>query len=57
MGNGMRPNIWRQFQERFGVMNIGEFYGATEGLHGFLNMDFEFGCVGKLSPVLNVNNS
>ena len=30
-GNGVKPQIWRQFQERFGVGVIGEFYGATEG--------------------------
>lgn len=30
-GNGVKPQIWRQFQERFGVKLIGEFYGATEG--------------------------
>ena len=30
-GNGIKPQIWRQFQERFGVSMIGEFYGATEG--------------------------
>ena len=30
-GNGVKPQIWRQFQERFGVSIIGEFYGATEG--------------------------
>lgn len=31
IGNGLRPDIWAQFQERFNVPEIGEFYGATEG--------------------------
>ena len=30
-GNGLRPQIWRQFQQRFHIERIGEFYGATEG--------------------------
>ena len=30
-GNGLRPEIWGQFQERFNVPEVGEFYGATEG--------------------------
>ena len=30
IGNGLRPEIWEQFQERFNVPEIGEFYGATE---------------------------
>lgn len=31
IGNGLRPEIWPEFQKRFGVPEIGEFYGATEG--------------------------
>lgn len=31
VGNGLRPQIWKQFVRRFGVKEIGEFYGATEG--------------------------
>lgn len=27
----MRPQIWESFVKRFGVKQIGEFYGATEG--------------------------
>ena len=30
-GNGLRPQIWKPFVERFQVKQIGEFYGATEG--------------------------
>ncbi|HEX4352025.1 MAG TPA: long-chain-acyl-CoA synthetase [Polyangiales bacterium] len=30
-GNGLRPDIWRTFQKRFGLRRIVEFYGATEG--------------------------
>lgn len=30
-GNGLRPDIWDKFRERFGIESIAEFYGATEG--------------------------
>ena len=30
-GNGLRPDIWRGFQQRFGIARVAEFYGATEG--------------------------
>ena len=31
IGNGLRPDIWKEFQGRFGLAEVGEFYGATEG--------------------------
>lgn len=30
-GNGLRPQIWPQFVDRFNIPNVAEFYGATEG--------------------------
>lgn len=30
-GNGLRPQIWPQFVERFKIKRVAEFYGATEG--------------------------
>ena len=30
-GNGMRPDVWTRFRERFGIKHIGELYAATEG--------------------------
>ena len=29
-GNGLRPEIWNEFKERFGIRNVHEHYGATE---------------------------
>lgn len=29
-GNGMRPDIWQKFKDRFNIPDIVEFYGATE---------------------------
>lgn len=31
IGNGLRPQIWQDFIERFNVKRVLEFYGATEG--------------------------
>lgn len=28
-GNGLRPQIWKQFVDRFRIEQIGEVYGAT----------------------------
>ena len=37
-GNGLRPGIWKEFQERFQVPHIFEFYGASEGNTKFMNI-------------------
>ena len=37
-GNGLRPDIWMEFKQRFGLRRISEFYGASEGNSGFLNV-------------------
>merc|ERR1719174_1761596 len=37
IGNGLRPEIWNEFQTRFNVPEIGEIYGATEGGAGAIN--------------------
>lgn len=37
-GNGLRPEIWDEFAERFGIPRICEFYGASEGNAAFINM-------------------
>jgi fatty-acyl-CoA synthase len=36
-GNGLRPEIWREFQTRFAIPRIVEFYGSTEGNVSMLN--------------------
>ena len=37
-GNGLRPGIWKEFKQRFQVPHIIEFYGASEGNTGFMNI-------------------
>lgn len=38
VGNGLRPDIWHDFKERFNIERIGEFYAASEGNGGFANV-------------------
>jgi len=47
-GNGLRPEIWKTFQERFAIPRIVEFYGATEGNVSMLNYDGTVGAVGRV---------
>jgi fatty-acyl-CoA synthase len=51
-GNGLRPEIWRQFQERFAIPRVVEFYGATEGNVSMLNYDGTVGAVGRVPEYL-----
>jgi acyl-CoA synthetase (AMP-forming)/AMP-acid ligase II len=36
-GNGLRPDIWEPFRERFGIPVIHELYAATDGLGSTFN--------------------
>jgi citronellyl-CoA synthetase len=38
IGNGMRPDVWMDFKNRFKVKRIIEFYGASEGNVSFANL-------------------
>ncbi|MEM9256446.1 MAG: AMP-binding protein, partial [Pseudomonadota bacterium] len=38
MGNGLRPDVWHEFKNRFGIDRLAEFYGSSEGNVGFVNM-------------------
>jgi citronellyl-CoA synthetase len=38
MGNGLRPDVWHEFKERFGINRVSEFYGSSEGNVGFVNL-------------------
>lgn len=52
MGNGLRPDVWDQFRDRFGVQRICELYGASEGNFSFLNVLNKDKTIGAaLSPV------
>ena len=47
-GNGLRPDIWQTFKERFGIEHIREFYAATEGNAILFNFDDTPGAVGRM---------
>ncbi|WP_068271570.1 long-chain-acyl-CoA synthetase [Aldersonia kunmingensis] len=37
-GNGLRPDIWDEFKQRFGIDRVVEFYGASEANIAFVNV-------------------
>jgi fatty-acyl-CoA synthase len=47
-GNGLRPDIWREFQSRFAIPLILEFYAATEGNVTLFNLEGKPGAVGRI---------
>jgi len=54
-GNGLRPEVWDDFQTRFGVNGILEFYGSTEGNVSMFNFDGQPGAIGRVPPYLRRN--
>jgi acyl-CoA synthetase (AMP-forming)/AMP-acid ligase II len=38
VGNGLRPDIWKEFKQRFGIDEVYEFYAASEGNIAFINL-------------------
>ncbi len=38
VGNGLRPGVWAQFKQRYGVEHICELYAASDGNIGFTNV-------------------
>lgn len=38
IGNGLRPGVWAEFKQRFGVDHICELYAASDGNIGFTNV-------------------
>lgn len=55
MGNGLRADVWKTFQQRFGPIRIVEVYGSTEGNVGFVNYPGRCGALGKISCFLRVS--
>ncbi|KAK3296611.1 uncharacterized protein B0H64DRAFT_105649 [Chaetomium fimeti] len=54
MGNGLRPDVWDRFKERFGIDTIYEIYAATEGAAGLWNPSrnsFAKGAIGRFGLV------
>lgn len=51
-GNGLRGDVWIEFQQRFQIPNILEFYGATEGNVSLVNVEGVVGAIGRIPPFL-----
>jgi len=43
IGNGLRPDIWKEFKRRFNISKVYEIYGAAESNLFFINM-LNFDC-------------
>ncbi|CAK3845850.1 fatty acid transporter [Lecanosticta acicola] len=55
-GNGMRPDVWERFRERFNIPTINELYAATDGLGATFNEnrgDFGRNCIGVRGAIWN----
>jgi fatty-acyl-CoA synthase len=48
VGNGMAADVWPEFQSRFGITRVREFYAATESPMGLFNLSGRVGAVGNL---------
>lgn len=56
IGNGLRPDIWANFQDRFSIPEVGEFYGSTEGNAALFNhctQPSAQGAVGRTGSLLD----
>jgi acyl-CoA synthetase (AMP-forming)/AMP-acid ligase II len=54
-GNGMRPDVWTRFQERFNVPEVIEFFNSTEGVLGMAvhsTGPFTATCVGHHGAII-----
>ncbi|MCC6778987.1 MAG: long-chain-acyl-CoA synthetase [Hyphomicrobiales bacterium] len=51
-GNGLRPEVWERFQERFAVPRILEFYASTEGNVTLFNYEGKPGAIGRIPSFL-----
>jgi fatty-acyl-CoA synthase len=51
-GNGLRADVWEEFQARFEIPRILEFYAATEGNVSLYNVEGKVGAIGRVPPFL-----
>lgn len=54
VGSGLRPDVWRSFQRRFGPVRIVETYGMSEGNVTLFNYTGTPGAVGRCSFIYKV---
>ena len=51
-GNGLRPDVWDEFKDRFRIPQIFEFYAATEGGVSLFNIEGKRGAIGRIPSYL-----
>jgi len=51
-GNGLRPEVWETFQNRFRIPRILEYYASTEGNFSLYNCEGRPGAIGKIPSFL-----
>ena len=51
-GNGLRPDVWNDFKQRFRIPRILEFYASTEGNISIYNVEEKPGAVGRIPGFL-----
>jgi fatty-acyl-CoA synthase len=52
-GNGLRPEVWGAFQERFRIPRVLEYYASTEGNFSLYNCEGQVGAIGRIPPFLS----
>ncbi len=52
-GNGLRPEVWQAFQDRFKIPRILEYYASTEGNFSLYNCEGEPGSIGRIPSFLS----
>ena len=56
-GNGLRPEIWVRFKERFHIPQILEYYASTEGNVSLYNCEERVGAIGRIPSLLRHRQS
>ncbi|KAF8859354.1 long-chain fatty acid transporter-like protein [Acephala macrosclerotiorum] len=54
-GNGLRPDVWFKFRERFNVPEVSEFFNSSEGIFSLINYsrgDYLATCVGHHGAII-----
>lgn len=54
-GNGLRPDVWLPFRERFGIPEVAEFFNSSEGMLSLFiwnRGEYSINCVGHHGALL-----
>jgi fatty-acyl-CoA synthase len=56
-GNGLGADVWEEFQSRFHIPQVLEFYAATEGNFSLFNCEGRVGAIGRIPSFLPQRSS